>query len=64
MLIPDDLAASVPHVISDGVVMPTSCRLSGTAERKHHEHFIDQVEHAPLPKTGTEDLPPPAAASL
>ena len=49
MLIPDHLAASVPHVISDVVFLPNTFRLPGAAERKHPEHFIDQVEHA-LPK--------------
>jgi hypothetical protein len=49
MLIPDGLAASVPHFLSDVVFLPNTFRLPGTAERKHPEHFVEQVEKA-LPK--------------
>jgi hypothetical protein len=57
MLIPDDLAASVLHVISHGdvVVLPNTFYLPGTAERKHLEHFIDQVKQA-FPKD--RNIPP------
>jgi hypothetical protein len=68
MLIPDHLAASVPHVISDVVLsfLPNTFFLPGTAEAaelKHPEaismkqHSIDQVEYAP-PEDMNQGHPP------
>ncbi len=65
MLVPDDIAASVPHVLSDVVVLQNMFRLPGTADRKHPEHLVKTVEKA-LPKDmnhdQTKDVAIPSAA--
>ncbi len=67
MLIPDGLASSVPHVIIDVVVLPNTCCLPGTAESVliGSIHNTSSIRSGmPLPKTGTEDVPPPPPAGL
>ncbi len=43
----DHTWSNCSDIISDGVVLPNTVCLRGTAERKHPEHFNYQVEHAP-----------------
>jgi hypothetical protein len=57
MLAPDCLAACVPGLVKDVVVLPDTCRLSLSVEWKHPEHFIEQVEIA-LPKEWPNFLSP------
>ena len=40
------LAAPVPHVLGDAEVLPNTFGLPVTAEGKHPEHIVDQVEKA------------------
>jgi hypothetical protein len=51
MLVPDDLAARVPHILGEAEVLPNTFGLPVAVERKHPEHIIEQVEKAP-PKYG------------
>jgi hypothetical protein len=46
MLSPDSLAAGVPHILGDVVVLPNKFGLIFTAERKMPEHIVDEVEDA------------------
>jgi hypothetical protein len=46
MLSPDSLAAGVPHILGDVVVLPNKFGLIFTAERKMPEHIVDKVEDA------------------
>ena len=46
MLSPDGLAAGVPHILSDVVVLPNKFGLIFTADRKMPEHIVDKVENA------------------
>ena len=46
MLIPDPLAAGVPHFLGDVKLLPNPFGLSDTAERKILKHIIDEVEKA------------------
>ena len=47
MLSPDVLAAGVPRILGDVVVLPNKFGLIFTAERKMPEHIVDQVKNAP-----------------
>ncbi len=46
MFDPDELAAPVPRVLGDAEVLPNTFGLPVTAEGKHPEHIVDQVEKA------------------
>ena len=46
MLSPEGLAAGVPHILGDGVVLPNKFGLIFTAEWKMPEHIVDKVENA------------------
>ncbi len=46
MLSPDGLAAGVPRILGDVVVLPNKFGLSFTAERKMPEHIVDPVKNA------------------
>jgi hypothetical protein len=46
MLSPDNLAAGVPHILGDVVVLPNNFGLMFTAERKMPKHIVDKVEDA------------------
>jgi hypothetical protein len=46
MLSSDVLAAGVPRILGDVVVLPNKFGLIFTAERKMPEHIVDEVEDA------------------
>jgi hypothetical protein len=46
MLIPDPLAADVPHFLGDVKLLSNPFGLSDTAERKIPKRIIDEVEKA------------------
>jgi hypothetical protein len=49
MLSPDGLAAGVPRILADVVVLPNKFGgfgLTDTAERKMPEHIVNQVDNA------------------
>ena len=46
MLSHDSLAAGVPHILGDVVVLPNKFGLIFTAERKMPKHIVDKVEDA------------------
>ena len=46
MVGPDELAAHVPHFLSDAEVLPNTFGLPVVAEGKHPKHIVDQVEKA------------------
>ncbi len=46
MLSPDGLAAGVPRILWDVVVLPNKFGLIFAAEWKMPEHIVDQVENA------------------